>query len=628
MAEKLVIQIAGDVSDYENKLKIASKSTSGLSDSLKTVAKGAAIAFTGLGSAATFAVNEARKIETVTTQFAVLTGSAESAAKIVKDLTEFSAKTPFQFEGIATSAQQLLAFGFSAEQIPDKLQQIGDVSSAIGKPIEEVSFIFGQVAAAGKLTGERLLQFQERAIPIGPAIAKTLGVAESAVKDLVSKGAVDFKTFEAAFSSLSQKGGFAFEGMIKQSKDMDGVISTLKDEVALFAADLGKELLPIIKELAIKFSEFIGRLRDSPEVMEGFLDVLQGTLKIALYLKTAIQDLGGVIGVGLATAMEAASAAIDLKFSQATEIISGGVQEVGQLLKENHKQLNDDLASIDSSFAAGRTERQKEELDSLKAHLDEKKAIETEARTTKNEEELAAEEENRLAKLEREAAYAEEEKNIKKSAILDVEEAKRANEIEDLKKTTQANNQRLKEEQRYGETRAKLMAFFRSKEYEGTQMLMDNLVTLGQSGNKDLVKVAQAAAVTKAIMNTAEGVTKALTYGPILGPILAATQAAAGFVQIQTIKSQKMAKGGMVSGGTSFVDSVPIMAQAGELVTPRSNFEEVIGSVRALREANNVTGGGVVGQQTIVIGFDGDQASTVLTARQIEQRSLGTSLEG
>ena len=67
--------------------------------------------------------------------------------------------------------------------------------------------IYGQVAAAGKLTGERLLQFQERAIPLGPAIAKTMGVAESSVKKMVSDGKVQFADFERAFNSMSETGG-------------------------------------------------------------------------------------------------------------------------------------------------------------------------------------------------------------------------------------------------------------------------------------------------------------------------------------------------------------------------------------------------------------------------------------
>jgi len=102
-----------------------------------------------LAAGIVLAVNEAKKIETITTQFEVLTGSAEKATQIVKELQDFSATTPFQFEGIAQTAKQLIGFGFEADQIQGKLQAIGDVASAIGKPISEIGLIFGQVSAAG-----------------------------------------------------------------------------------------------------------------------------------------------------------------------------------------------------------------------------------------------------------------------------------------------------------------------------------------------------------------------------------------------------------------------------------------------------------------------------------------------
>lgn len=284
MAEQLVIKINGNVDDYKAALDLVREDTKSLEGALSSVAKKSAIAFAGLGAAVLGVVNEASKIETMTVQFEVLTGSVSQATKMVKDLQKFSAATPFQLAGIAKASQQLLGFGFEAEEIIPKLQQIGDVASAINRPIEEVGFIFGQVAAAGKLTGERLLQFQERAIPIADALAKVMNKPKSAIKDLVSKGEVDFKTFEKAFASLSAKGGTAFEGMIKQSKTLAGLISTTKDNFSLLAADIGKELLPMFKELAVASIKGMQFLKSNPELIE----------MTASFLKFGLAITGGI----------------------------------------------------------------------------------------------------------------------------------------------------------------------------------------------------------------------------------------------------------------------------------------------------------------------------------------------
>jgi tape measure domain-containing protein len=628
MAEQLTIKINGDVKDYKKSVKEVSSINEKLGEGLRIATEAAAVGFAGLTAAAGFAINEARKIEAVTTQFEVLTGSAGEAAKIVKDLQQFSAKTPFQFEGIAKASQQLLGFGFEADQVQGKLQQIGDVASAVGRPIEEVGFIFGQVAAAGKLTGERLLQFQERAIPIGPAIAKTMGIAETAVKDAVSKGQVDLATFEKAFASLSEKGGFAFEGMIKQSKTLGGVMSTVKDNVSIFAAEIGQEMLPVVKVMAENFLKFIQNLRESGEGVKTFNTVLRGTLKVAAYVKAAFLNLGGIIGTSLAAAMEAASAAIKFNFAEAKEHVKSGAQEIGNILKENNKGLNEDLLAIDDAFSeAARQKREKEKEDMI-AHADEVREIKVQKRQEEqealDEEEEEKKEREKEKLIEHQAALEE----IEKKRIMNVNEAKRAVAVEDAKETAKENDLRMKEEQRYGKNIAKMKSFFRSKDAEGFGMLFDNLATLGQSGNKRLAEIAKQSATAKAIMNTAEGMTKALTYGPILGPILAGTVAAAGAVQVGVIQGVKFDKGGVFSGGIPGVDSIPALVKQKEIIAPTQNFEEVIGSVRAKREAEEIAGEGAGiggGQMEVVVAYDSPEASQIVTVQQVEDTALGVS---
>lgn len=247
-------------------------------------------------------LNATIELEKVSTQFEVLTGSASVAKDTIKDLQKFAASTPFQFQDIAKATAQLISFGFGVDEAKNKLQGIGDVAAASNQSLGEISLIFGQVAAAGKLTGERLLQFQERAIPVGPAIAKTMGVAESAVKDLVSQGKVDFATFEKAFQSLSKEGGFAFEGMIKQSKTLGGRISTFKDNVELLATSFGSALAPAAKAVIQAVTEMIDRFSKGKD-FGGFLQATQEFMPKALSilatsLSTTVTVFGALISGG------------------------------------------------------------------------------------------------------------------------------------------------------------------------------------------------------------------------------------------------------------------------------------------------------------------------------------------
>lgn len=215
------------------------------------------------------------------------------AKDTIADLLEFSATTPFQFQDIAKAGAQLLAFGVDADNVRTRLQQIGDVASAAGQPIREIADIFGKVKGEAKLTGERLNQLQERAVAIGPAIISTLEgmgkgaeIAGKSVKELVAEGRVTFEVFDKAFASLSQKGGPAFEGMIKQSKTLTGLISTLKDNFSLLVIGLGNEFLPQFKEAASTTIGFLQRLQQDKALQETVIRVLKvasvlATMKLA-----------------------------------------------------------------------------------------------------------------------------------------------------------------------------------------------------------------------------------------------------------------------------------------------------------------------------------------------------------
>lgn len=277
MANEITVTLGIDLGDSEKNVKKAEKIIDNFTKSTVQDFKKADSAvdtFKGtLGALAVFdigkklvsgiidvgkaSITSATEIEGLETQLTTLTGSAADARKILGDLQRFSASTPFQLPGLTEAAKTLLSFGFEQDQIIEKLRQLGDVAAGSGKDLGEITLIFSQVAAAGKLTGERLLQLQERGINVGPALAKSFGVAETAVKDLVSSGKVSFADFEAAFASLSAEGGQFFQGTIRQSKTFEGVLSTLNDNIGLVAADIGKELLPGLKALAIGFVDII-----------------------------------------------------------------------------------------------------------------------------------------------------------------------------------------------------------------------------------------------------------------------------------------------------------------------------------------------------------------------------------
>jgi hypothetical protein len=142
------------------------------------------------------------------------------------------------------------------------------------------------------------------------------------------------------------------------------------------------------------------------------------------------------------------------------------------------------------------------------------------------------------------------------------------------------------------------------------------------------VKAARARkviAIMTAIINTAEGVTKAWAQGGALfGPILAAIVAAAGAIQIALIKSQPIG----AAKGAIFKQRAMLMSQASgqEYEVAEGGEAEIVSSPRQLREA--IMGpGGTTGQPLIIenhIYLDGHEMKMFIskTIRELSRSEL------
>ena len=93
--------------------------------------------------------------------------------------------------------------------------------------------------------------------------------------------------------------------------------------------------------------------------------------------------------------------------------------------------------------------------------------------------------------------------------------------------------------------------------------------------------------IGEAIANVAQGATKALSYGPILGPILAAVVTAAGAIQVGIMTKQlaKFADGGLLNGkrhsqGGMRIEGTNIEVEGGEYVINRESTSKNLGLVR------------------------------------------------
>lgn len=187
--------------------------------------------------------------------FSTLLKSAGSAKALLRDLQQWSNKTPFGMNDAVAGSKRLLAFGVSAANITEVMTRLGDASMGNAETLDSLTLSYGKMAAKGKVSLEELNMMTERGVPIVQELSKQYGVSTTALYKMIETGKVSFKDMDTALTALTTNGG-QFAGMMeKQSQTLEGMWSTFKDTLQQTAITAGNQMLPAFQELLTTLSD-------------------------------------------------------------------------------------------------------------------------------------------------------------------------------------------------------------------------------------------------------------------------------------------------------------------------------------------------------------------------------------
>jgi len=215
----------------------------------------------------TLAVRQAAKFERLQVTLNTLNGSAEEGAKAFERLVQFSAETPLQLEELTRVNNMLMGFGQTSDDAFKSLKMLGDVAAVSGGNLTGIAVAFGQAAAEGRIMTRDLRQFINNGVPILDILAKSMGVARGEIMNLASEGKLSFKVLQDGFEFATGSQGRFNNGLKILSQTLEGLFSTLKDNVNIALATLGKEIAEALnlKEGVPALSKKIGELVKSFE---------------------------------------------------------------------------------------------------------------------------------------------------------------------------------------------------------------------------------------------------------------------------------------------------------------------------------------------------------------------------
>lgn len=581
---------------------------------------------------------------------------------------KFSEEASQSFQEYASSLQEVTKFGDEAIlRNAALIQQLGNLSDkelrkATKATLDLAAGLGIDLNSAANLVGKAAAGF-----------TGTLGRYGITVK----KAATDSETFARALDEIEKKFGGAaqaqvktFSGALQQAQNTFG---DLLEEIG-FLITRNPVVIKAVGALSKGFSQLIGVIKQNSGVLKDITTnvfsalistagaTARAVLEIGVAFVKITKSINDFINRGQIQKLisereelqrriieepdierEAAQkrvAALDIainatKEANQTEIEDyeakiTAIESLQQSLLQSANNINTSIveanATKNETLALQEQERtqkaideltEREELltavrDEFKAIRDEKAQIEKDLETAEGARRIALL--GRRLKLEKKL---EKQSNLEKlTANKKFEKAR-----EDLRKTADQN-----EIANY-EARLKLQQSFTTASLNLANNLAALSIAISGKQNKAIFLIQKAAAVAQAVVATSLGVTKALGAAPPPANFaLASLVGAAGAAQIATITAtaiQGFAKGGLVEGGVPGRDSVPMIAQRGEIVAPRSNFEEVIGSVRAQREAEALREEGGAATE-VTIGF-ADNAFEIIETKLIERQRLGIS---
>ena len=233
--------------------------------------------------------------EQTSVAFTTLVGSEEKAAGILKEINDFAAKTPYGNLDLTDNAKTMLNFGVQADKVNGYLRQLGDIASGDKNKLGSLSLVFGQVASAGKMSGQDLLQFINAGFNPLKELEKMTGKTYAELQDMMSKGQIGFDALAAAINHATSEGG-AFAGMSdKLSQTVSGKFSTLVGNVQQAAVDMFNEIKPIVNDIMDLFLAIVPPIASA---IRGIFSAIAGVIGFIVRWKEELGLLAAVIAVG------------------------------------------------------------------------------------------------------------------------------------------------------------------------------------------------------------------------------------------------------------------------------------------------------------------------------------------
>ncbi len=293
--------------------------------------------------------------------FTTMLNSADAGKKMLADLKQFAASTPFDVPGVVQAGQQLMAFGFQAQEIIPMLTSLGDAAAGLGKGsagVGQIAYAMGQMRTSGTLKTQDMMQLTNAGINAWQMLADASGKTIMEIKDLTERGAIDSAAaVEIIVAGMNAK----FGGMMqKTSTEVAGLMANIEETAGNTAATVGEYMIKafdikgILKNISDALGDFQQKMQDATDEGKTFTEVIKdcvpasvvaavgalaGAMGVVLYgaISTALGAFTALVGVSASVVaafagIGAAIAAVIVYWDEICEAFNAGMQAIATII--------------------------------------------------------------------------------------------------------------------------------------------------------------------------------------------------------------------------------------------------------------------------------------------------------
>lgn len=250
----------------------------------------------GMGSLLQSIVSVRGQFQQLEIAFETMLGSGTKAHALMNQMAETAAKTPFDLQGVAGGAKQLLAYGESADTVNDTLVRLGNIASGLSIPLNDIVYLYGTTMVQGRLYAQDVRQFTGRGIPLVKELAAMYGKTAEEINAMVSEGKIGFPEVEKVLKKLTDQGGQFYNLMEKQSASLTGQIANLGDAWDMALNKIGERNQDVFSAGISGATYLVDHLDDILRIVKA-ITIAYGSYRAAIILNTLATK--GYTGVAL-----------------------------------------------------------------------------------------------------------------------------------------------------------------------------------------------------------------------------------------------------------------------------------------------------------------------------------------